>query len=73
MDLSTTLSPLTIDPSYVPTTIAPFKDITSGSTNPPTCGDRTCSSDNPHVVWSATTQLFTVSFITGDVAGITTV
>jgi hypothetical protein len=31
--------------------IPAFSDIVSGSTSPPTCGDRTCTSNHPNVPW----------------------
>ena len=54
------LPTLTIDQYYTATTIPAFGDILSGTTNPPTCGPRTCSSDNTKVVWDDATQLFNV-------------
>ena len=44
---------ISIDQFYTPTTIAAFGDSFSGLTNPPTCGLRTCSTDNayPNVIW----------------------
>jgi hypothetical protein len=54
----------------VSTTILPFKDLLSGTTSPPTCGPRTCSSgNNPNVVWDNANQLFTVSKLPEDVPG----
>ena len=47
------LPPVSIDQTYIATTIPAFGDAVSGSSNPPTCGARTCSSNNhPNVAWN---------------------
>ena len=55
-----TLPDVTVDQYYVPKTIPAFGDTISGTTNPPTCGLRTCTSNNLNVVWDYFDQLFTV-------------
>ena len=55
-------------------TITAFGDSFSGTTNPPICGLRTCSSDNLNVIWDNTSQKFTVKTLgASDVAGTPTV
>jgi hypothetical protein len=68
-----TLPPMSIDQFALPTTIPAFKDIFSGTTSPPTCLARTCSSKNPNVVWDNGTQLFTVQSLTTDLEATSTV
>jgi hypothetical protein len=51
---------LIIEQTYAQTRIAAFNDITSGSSDPVTCGTRTCTSNNPNVVWDDANQQFTV-------------
>ena len=70
MTVPTSLS-LTIDNTYVSTTIAAFGDTASGTITPLACGLRTCTSNNPNVIWDNATQLFTVKTLGAlDVAGI---
>lgn len=70
MTVPTSLS-LTIDNTYVSTTIAAFGDTASGTITPLACGLRTCTSNNLNVIWDNATQLFTVQTLGGfDVAGI---
>ena len=65
---------LSISQTYVSSTILAFNDTVSGSSNPPTCGPRTCTSNNPNVPWDDGTQLFTVKTRGAlDVAGTYTV
>ena len=48
-----TLPQLNIGQLTPPSFIAAFKDSFSGTSNPPTCGPRTCSSgNNPNVIWN---------------------
>ena len=68
-----TLPPINVPQSYTPTTIAAFGDTTSGSSSPPTCLSRACTSNNPNVVWNNASQLFTVQSLATDVTGISTV
>ncbi len=63
------LPPLTIDSTYVPTTILAFGDTYSGTTSPPTCGPRVCFSTSPNIVWDNDSQLFTVQATQYDVPG----
>ena len=68
------LPDLTIDENFVSTTILPFKDILSGTTSPPTCGARTCSSNNSKVFWEPDNQLFNIDSLSeSEVAGTSTV
>jgi hypothetical protein len=55
-----TLPDVAVDQFYVPKTIPAFGDTISGSTNPPICGPRTCTSNDLNVVWDNATQTFTV-------------
>ena len=68
-----TLPALTVDQSYVPTTIPALGDTISAATSPLTCGPRTCSSTSPNVVWNNASQLFTVQSLSTDVIGTSTV
>ena len=69
-----TLPSLSISQTYFSTTIPAFEDTYSGSSNPATCGLRTCTSDNPNVVWDNNSQLFTVQTLgASDVVGTYTV
>ena len=44
-----------ITQAYTTTFLDAFKDLISGSTSPPACGPRTCStSGSPNVGWDAT-------------------
>jgi hypothetical protein len=47
---------VTLDQTYQPTYIPAFKDATSGTSNPSTCGARACISNNPNVVWDSVSQ-----------------
>ncbi len=43
-------------------TFPAFGDTTSASSNPPTCGPRTCTSNDFNVIWDYATQLFTLLY-----------
>ncbi len=70
-----TLPALSISQTYASKTIPAFEDTYSGSSNPPTCGLRSCStSGSPNVIWDDATQLFTVQTLgASDVVGTYTV
>jgi hypothetical protein len=69
-----TLRDITIDQTYATTTIPAFGDATSGSYVPLACGLRTCTSDNPNVIWDNAHQQFTVQTLgASDVLGTSTV
>jgi hypothetical protein len=69
-----TLPSVSINQNYVSTTIVAFGDTISGSTVPPTCLARTCTSSSPNVVWNSAGQLFTVKTLgISDVLGTSTV
>ncbi len=60
-----------ITQAYTTTFLDAFKDLISGSTSPPACGPRTCStSGSPNVGWEYINQRFTIKSLgTEDVVG----
>jgi hypothetical protein len=73
MIMPTLPASMSIDQFFTPMTIPAFKDSFSGTTDPPTCLARTCSSNSPNVVWDNPTQLFTVQSLNTDLEATTTV
>ena len=47
-----TLPALTIDQNYVSSSIIAFEDVVSGTTVPPACLARECTSNHPNVIWN---------------------
>ena len=47
-----------------------FPDYASGTTNPPTCGARTCTSNHPNVLWDNIIQKFEIKTLgSADIEG----
>jgi hypothetical protein len=66
-----TLNPVTVNQIYPDTDVLAFGDTKSGTSNPLTCGDRTCSTTGSNnVVWDNTNKKFTIKSLgASDVAG----
>jgi hypothetical protein len=66
-----TLNPVTVTPYYPDTDVLAFGDTKSGTSNPLTCGARTCSTTGSNnVVWDNTNKKFTIKSLgASDVAG----
>jgi hypothetical protein len=52
--ITPTLTDETVTQNYITKFLEAFKDFVSGTTNPQTCGARTCMSDHPNVPWDNT-------------------
>jgi hypothetical protein len=53
--ITPTLTAETVNQNYITKFLEAFKDYASGTTNPPTCGARTCSvTGSPNVSWDST-------------------
>ena len=49
--IAPSLPDLEVTRAYIDTYINAYSDNVSGTTNPPTCGARICTSDHPNVLW----------------------
>ncbi len=64
------LPDLEVTRAYIDTYINAYSDNVSGTTSPPTCGARICTSDHPNVLWEKVGQKFKVSTKgLGDIVG----
>ena len=70
-----TLNPVTVNQIYPDTDVLAFGDTKSGTSNPLTCGDRTCTTTGSNnVVWDNTNKKFTIKSLgASDVEGTYTV
>ncbi len=58
--IAPSLPNLAVTRTYIDTYINAYSDNVSGTTSPPTCGPRICTSDHPNVEWEDVGQIFRV-------------